>query len=331
MCACARLFPGENRPLLRMIRLLLLVCSLSASLSAGAADVQEPVAVLEAHSDNIYWLTVDRKGNRLLSASADNTAKVWDLAERRALLTIEHDSPVYAGAFSPGGRLIATCAGDGRVVLWQADDGVPVRVLEGHTAPVYSVVFSEDGAVLASGSGEPENDCILWDVASGRLLARGRGHQRPVYGVALSKNWLATSSSDQTIRLWRSPDLGEARILQGHSSDVYRCGFSADGSLLASVSQDKSVRLWDVASGQTRWVLEGHRDPVYGVAFSPDGETLATAGDDRSLRLWDVRSGQERAVWKEAHREAIFAIAFAPDGALFSAGAEGKIHIWKRP
>ena len=311
---------------LRCFRLLFAVV---ASAPGGEADSRKPEAVLDAHRDNVYWLTLDAPGKRLLSTSADNTARVWDRATRQLLLTLDLKSPVYAGAFSPDGRILATCSGDSRVALWNAGTGAPIRSLDGHRAPVYSVAFSADGRYLASGSGEPENDCILWDVRTGRLLARGRGHQRPIYGVAFSGSELATSSSDKSLRLWNLPGLDKSRTLAGHTSDVYRCGFCPGGDLLASVSQDKSVRIWDVTSGNLRFTLTGHRDPVYGMAFSADGNLLATAGDDRAIHFWDVRAGKSLEVWKQAHGEAIFALAFAPDGTLFSAGAEGKIHIWK--
>lgn len=290
-----------------------------------------PEAVLAAHQDNVYCVRVDGEGKRFLSASADNSVKIWDLASRRALITLEHRSPVYEAAFSPGGPLIATCSGDGQVALWQGGDGVRVRVLEGHQAPVYCLSFSADGSLLATGSGEPENACLVWEVASGRLLARAEGHERPIYGVAFSASWLATSSSDKTIRLWPRPAFDKPRLLTGHTSDVYRCAFSPDEALLATVSQDKTVRVWDVASGAEKLVLRGHADPVYGLAFSPDGKVLATCGDDRVIHFWDTRSGAPSLAWKEAHPQAIYTLAFLPgrDGILVSAGAEGAVHLWK--
>ena len=61
--------------------------------------------------------------------------------------------------------------------------------------------------------------------------------------------WLATVSSDATVRLW-DPGTGQpsSMPLIGHSSRVTGVAFSPDGRLLATASSDATVRLWDPAT-----------------------------------------------------------------------------------
>jgi WD40 repeat protein len=57
--------------------------------------------------------------------------------------------------------------------------------------------------------------------------------------------WLASGSSDQTIRLWEINDPGaEPVVLSGHDSSVWSVAFSPDGEWLASGSDDRTIRLW---------------------------------------------------------------------------------------
>jgi hypothetical protein len=121
------------------------------------------------------------------------------------------------------------------------------------------------------------------------------GHTDAVNGVAFSPDGtlLATTSADQTVRLW-DVATGQPRggPLEDHTGAVRSVAFSPDGTLLATASADQTVRLWDTATGQPHGApLTGHTDAVWGVLFSPDGSLLATASQDRTARLWNPSFG----------------------------------------
>ena len=125
---------------------------------------------------------------------------------------------VYAVAFSPDGRTLASGNDDGTVRLWNVADPAHPRPL---------------GQPLTSGS-------------------RQR-HRRP-FAVAFSPDGhtLASGSSDGTVRLWNVADPAHPRPLgqpltSGASNGVSAVAFSPDGRTLASGNGDGTVRLWNVA------------------------------------------------------------------------------------
>ena len=57
-------------------------------------------------------------GARILTASADNTAKLWDAASGKLIASFAHHAEVNGAAFSPdGARILTASAGSQRQAL----------------------------------------------------------------------------------------------------------------------------------------------------------------------------------------------------------------------
>ena len=118
------------------------------------------------------------------------------------------DTPVWtiglgsleAATYSPDGSSIATAGGRG-VVLWDAETGEMVRIIESPSL-VVSVAFSPDGTHVLTGSWD--GVAQLWDTTTGAAIRRFEGHTRGVHSVAFSwdGNRPLTGSWDGTTRLW---------------------------------------------------------------------------------------------------------------------------------
>jgi hypothetical protein len=82
----------------------------------------------------------------------------------RPLLARNQSAPLYAVAFSPDGKTLATGVTDGTVWLWNvAHPGAPglLATLTGPASQVHSVAFGPGGRTLAAGSAD--GTVRLWD------------------------------------------------------------------------------------------------------------------------------------------------------------------------
>ena len=71
-------------------------------------------------------------GQRIVTGSDDRTAKVWEAASGRELLTLKgHSSEIWSVAFSPDGQRIVTGSRDQTAKVWEAASGRELRHAQG--------------------------------------------------------------------------------------------------------------------------------------------------------------------------------------------------------
>ena len=99
-------------------------------------------------------------GVRIVTASGDNTARLWDGEGRELAVLGGHTEDVRSAAFSPGGDQIVTASWDNTARLWDLE-GRELAVLQGHTNWVRSAAFSPGGDQIVTAS--DDYTARLWD------------------------------------------------------------------------------------------------------------------------------------------------------------------------
>ncbi|MBE9250242.1 pentapeptide repeat-containing protein [Dolichospermum sp. LEGE 00240] len=233
---------------------------------------------------------------------------------------------VFAVAFSPDGKVLATGEKDGKVRLWNVITGREFLALTGHSDSVNSVAWSRDGLTLATGS--CDNTVKLWNVQTGDCVRTLEGHINSVLSVAWSgdSQTLASGSDDRSVKLWNVQTGDCVRTLKGHRNQVKSVAWSGDGLTLAS-GGDNTVKLWDVQTGKRVQTLKGHTRSVYSVAWSPDGQTLASGSLDKRVKLWDVQTGECVRTLK-GHTHWVWTVAWSPDGQTLASGGDNTVKLW---
>ncbi|QEL15001.1 protein kinase domain-containing protein [Limnoglobus roseus] len=198
------------------------------------------VGRLIGHTARPIGVAFSADGRTLVSASADGTARVWDVAGRKLVATTAaQPAGLLCIALSPDGSTVATGGEDHNVRLWDARTGGPKAVLTGHTNWALAVAFAPDGKRLATGG--RDRTVRVWDLdGDGPPVVVG-GYTNWVYSVAYSPDGrtLATASGHFSLD---TP--GELKFLDPRTGNVraslgeYRSPllFRGDGgALLAGV------------------------------------------------------------------------------------------------
>ncbi len=286
------------------------------------------VATLEGHTGVVWHVAHASDGSRLVSASEDGTARVWDVAGVRPHVTLRHEAPVWRSTFSPDGTLVATASFDGTARLWRSD-GTPLHTFR-HEQRVYSAVFSPDGTRLATSS--RDGQVILWSVATGAELARLPGHGAIVRAVAFRPDGteLATVADDGTLRVAGLD--GRVRLtIPAHTprSSLWWVSFSPDGERLATAGADRSAAVWDARDGAPVARLR-HNAQVFSASFDASGTQVLTASADASANVWQLQpDGGVALVASLAHPALVFAATWSADGGrLATAAGDGSVRVY---
>ncbi|MFC4908350.1 WD40 repeat domain-containing protein [Actinomadura gamaensis] len=284
--------------------------------------------VLKGHGDVVRGLAWSPDGQKIVTASRDGTARIWDAATAACLTVLRgHGGSVEMAAWAPDSRRVATASRDDTVRVWNAETGETRAVLREATDAVRAVAWSPDGCRIAAGS----RDLVVrvWDADTYALVTELTGHTDSVLDLAFSPDGvrLATGSHDRTVRIWNLRT-GGVLPLRGHEDLVEGVAWTPDGKRLASASGDQSVRVWDAGTGRQSMLMRGHTDRVWNVAWSPDGSRLATCGADRTARVWNPGNAEEVFALR-GHTGDVCAVSWSPDGArIATASADGTGRIW---
>lgn len=175
------------------------------------------------------------------------------------------------------------------------------------------------------------NDHHMQGATGRRQYTLFRGHSGPIHSTCFSPlgDFLLSSSSDSTIRLWSTRNINANLVCyKGHNYPVWDIQFSPAGHYFASASNDRTARIWSMDRIQPLRIMAGHLSDVDCVQWHSNCNYIATGSSDKTIRLWDVQSGECVRVFI-GHRNMILSLAMSPDGRYMASGDEdGTIMMW---
>jgi hypothetical protein len=164
------------------------------------------------HEDSVYHAEFSPDGGRVVTASVDHTARVWDAQSGQPVTgPLKHNSAVRHAAFSPDGRRVVTASEDNTARVWDAQSGQPVTGPLKHNDRVFHAAFSPDSRWVVTAS--HDHTARVWDAQSGQPVTKPLKHNFEVWHAAFSPDgrWIVTASNDghrpwprQSSRAWSS-------------------------------------------------------------------------------------------------------------------------------
>uniref|UniRef100_A0AAR5P7L5 Striatin N-terminal domain-containing protein n=1 Tax=Dendroctonus ponderosae TaxID=77166 RepID=A0AAR5P7L5_DENPD len=321
---------------------------------------------LRSHFDGVRALAFHPIEPVLITASEDNTLKLWNLqkpvsAKKSASLDVEplytfrsHTGPVLSLVMSGSGEHCYSGGLDGVINCWNVPNSnidpydlyepyVLNTSLNGHSDAVWglSVLNSKQQLVSSSADGtvklwSPHNKVQLLNT----FASKSDGIPTSVDFVRDEPNKIVASfasancvifdaeTGKQVVRFEASNDDGVSL----NALRVYKLVCHPTLPLTITAHEDKHIRFWDNHTGKLVHSMVTHLDAVTCLAVDPNGLYVLSGSHDCSIRLWHLDKKtcvQEMTVHRKKFDESILDVAFHPSRPyIASAGADGLAKVF---
>lgn len=344
--------------------------------TAGMADGKPAIVIrdvatgqaaksLTGHEGPITALAWSGDGSKLVSGSADKTARVWNIAENKEIARFGgHGQTVTAVAFNGGANQVASGAADNSVKTWSIADGAEVKNFAGHAGSIVAVAFWSNDSQIISASADQK--IKFWNPADGAASREiNRGANITAFALSRDGQKLAVAGADNAIKLYQTSDGKELATLAEHSQPAVTLSFSPDHQRLVSTGKEGLAFVWDLATNQRLEVLpapqgglfaffatandrvligaanntlvhqpiraersfESLGKPAVDAVFYPDGNRFAVIAEDGTLRGYQI--GNPKPTFNTSHGAKVFDLAISLDGRYLATAGENKtVRVW---
>ena len=329
------------------------------------AEPVKPVVEMKGHGGPVSAVALLLPaGTQLVSASADATWRVWEIANGNQARTQNHGAAITALSVKSDGQFLVTAGANNMARLWKID-GNPVAELKGNIAAQRNVLkLTDDDTVaksrvqLADASfkaaeknfkerEEATKKAIEQKTAMEKALTEAKPKEQAALAVVeAAKTELAAKPDDEALKKKKTD--AEAAAAK-ETEAVKKAQEAFDAAAKTVVQSEKGQQTADEQQKQVKLVLDQETNaakqvetvfnqakadlpaieakPVKSVAYVADGKLIATAGDDGTIRIWSGTTGKPLEEIT-GHQAPVGLLASGPNRMLIGVSDDKQVLAW---
>ncbi|KAE9599487.1 hypothetical protein Lal_00039537 [Lupinus albus] len=288
-------------------------------------------AVFSDFVGKIFSLDFHRTDDLLVTASEDDSVRLYDIANAKLLKTTYHKKhgtdricfTHHPSSVICSSRYNLETTGESLRYLSMYDNRC-LRYFKGHKQRVVSLCMSPINDSFISGS--LDHSARIWDLrvnaCQGILRLRGRptvayDQQGLVFAVAMEGGAIKLFDS-------RSYDRGpfDTFLVGGDTAEVCDIKFSNDGKSMLLTTTNNNIYVLDAYGGEKQFgfSLEPSPGTTIEATFTPDGKYVVAGSGSGTMHAWSIEQRIEVACWS-SHIGAPWCLKWAPRRAMFAAAS----------
>jgi len=279
---------------------------------------------LEVRAGNVNGLDFSPIDERLISAHADGTVRLWNpLQHDREVRSYPHGPGLVCARFDNSGRHILSVGTDGTVRLWNVASGEQVAERSDLGRSLTDACFAENGqwAAIAKHSGQ----IVLWDFDSDEIV-KELSVGVPVLGLTFVDHDQSIASIGKSNSLAiTSLESGSTGFFQFDGNVIGDLEYLPHHDEIAIVSSSASMRLLNPQHNEIARLATHALSPGV-LNHSLDGKRIVVGGGDGTVKVLDIDSLQQPEVlWHDTH---IRDTAFIDRERVATCLGDGSVHVW---
>ncbi|KAH0983765.1 hypothetical protein GBA52_010942 [Prunus armeniaca] len=291
--------------------------------------------ILQAHSDEVWFLQFSHNGKYLASSSSDRLAIIWEV-DVNGCVSLKHrlsghQKPVSIVSWSPDDHQLLTCGVEEVVRRWDVSSGECLHVYEKPGLGLVSCGWFPDGKWIFSGVSD--KSICMWEL-DGKELECWKG-QRTLRISDLEitsdgKQIISTCRDNAILLLDRE---AKVEILIEEDQTITSFSLSRDNRFLLVNLLNQEIHLWSI-EGEIKLVAKykGHKRTRFVIRSCFGGleqAFIASGSEDSQVYVWHRGSG-ELIEALPGHSGAVNCVSWNPTNThmLASASDDRTIRIW---
>uniref|UniRef100_A0A672RYM9 Serine/threonine-protein phosphatase 2A 56 kDa regulatory subunit alpha isoform-like n=1 Tax=Sinocyclocheilus grahami TaxID=75366 RepID=A0A672RYM9_SINGR len=291
----------------------------------------------QAHDNAVFDIAWVPGANSLVTASGDQTARLWDVITGDLLGTFKgHQCSLKSVAFSKQEKAVFSTGGrDGNIMIWDTrcskKDGFyrQVKQISGaHMKPEKYTPQTKKRRGMAPPVDSQQGVTVVLFCDENKLISSGA-----VDGIIkmwdLRKNYTAYYHNPLPLQAYPYP--GSCTRKLGYS------GLSLDstGSRLFSNCTDDNIYMFDISGLKTTpvAVFSGHSNSSFYVksSISPDDQFLASGSSDHHAYIWKIPDPKQAPMMLQGHSQEVTSVAWCPSDftKIASCSDDNTVRIWR--
>uniref|UniRef100_A0A6M2F1T9 CTLH domain-containing protein n=1 Tax=Populus davidiana TaxID=266767 RepID=A0A6M2F1T9_9ROSI len=291
--------------------------------------------ILEAHSDEVWFLQFSHNGKYLASSSNDQSAIIWEIDVNGGVSLKHrlsgHQKPVSSVSWSPDDHQLLTCGMEEVVRRWDVSSGECLQVYEKVGLGLVSCGWFPDGKWIFSGIND--KSICMWEL-DGKEVECWKGQK-----TLKISDLEITSDGKQIISMCRPTAIllldreAKAERVIEEDQTITSFSLSRDNRFLLVNLLNQEIHLWSI-DGNIRLVAKykGHRRTRFVIRSCFGGleqAFIACGSEDSQVYIWHRGSG-DLVEALPGHSGAVNCVSWNPANPymLASASDDRTIRIW---